>query len=147
MGTQLYQSADFDLQYRQIHSTGLRKYMLRRFHPRKMIFDAVGLMWSIYFLWNNDWSLAMLSLLGGSLLGLYFVRNVDPELMGKTTLGRIGLLHLNPVNLSIQIAGLIPFVYGIWNHAIEYILSGITVVLLGHFFGWSQVDENFDVRE
>jgi len=43
------------------YSNALQRYCLRRMHPRKMIFDTIGATWSIYFLYQNNWQLALLS--------------------------------------------------------------------------------------
>jgi xanthine/uracil permease len=47
------------------------------------------------------------------------------------------------MNMSLQMLGLIPVVYGIWAHVPELILLGISLVFAGHTFGWSEVDGRF----
>ncbi len=46
-------------------------------------------------------------------------------------LGRIGLLHLNPMNLIIRSIGSVFLFYGIWERSIEHSLIGLSVILLG----------------
>lgn len=123
----------------------LRTYFLMRFHPRKIIFDTVGAIWSVYFLWNNNWQYSLISFVGMGLLGLYFTRNINPELMSQTTIGRIGLIHAHPINLSLNVLGLFFLVYGIWMHEVLSILIGLSVIIFGHFFGWSKVNSKLKV--
>ncbi len=126
------------------HSKNLGdRYFLMRLHPRKIIFDTVGAIWAAFFLWNHNWPAALLIFLVMEGLGLYFARNIDPELMAQTTLGRIGLLHKHPVNLTLNLIGLTIVVYGLWLQAGEMILGGLTLIVLGHFFGWPEVDSRF----
>ena len=123
----------------------LRKYFLMRFHPRKIIFDTVGAIWSVYFLWNNNWQYSLISFVGMGLIGFYFTRNINPELMSQSTIGRIGLIHAHPINLSLNVLGLFFLVYGIWMHEVLSILIGLSVIILGHFFGWSKVNSKLKV--
>lgn len=116
------------------------RYFLMRFHPRKIVLDVVGAIWATYFLWNQNWQAALLIMLGMESLGLLFTRKIDPELMSQTTLGKIGLLHKHPINLALNLIGLIPLLYGLWMHAGLIILIGLSVIIMGHFFGWSEVN-------
>lgn len=143
MGTQLYQDTEVTIRYDQGEYPLLKRFILMRFHPRKIIFDSVGMMWAIYFLWINNWTAALLSALFFAALGWFFVRQVNPYQMAQTTLGKLGLLHLHPFNITVQMIGLIPFIYGLWLHSAEPILVGLSLLFIGHFYGWSGVDENF----
>lgn len=75
-----------------------------------------------------------------SIAGLYLSKTIDYEYMAKTVLGKIALLHLHPINLSLQILGFIQVGYALWNHSPQDILAGITFICLGHLWGWSQVN-------
>lgn len=97
-------------------------------------------MWFTYTFWNHDWVAAIAVVLVTRVIALYSVINIDTEAFAQTTLGKVGLLHLNPVNLSVQLVGSLGLLYGLWEHSTEWILGGLSVVLLGHLFGWSQVD-------
>jgi hypothetical protein len=116
------------------------RYTIRKFHPRKLFIDSISLMWAVYFLWNQDWLSAIVVAVAVNTLSMMSVWNVDTNKMSETTLGKIALLHLNPVNLATQIVGLIPLVYGIWTHSTELILAGLSIVMLGHALGWNKVD-------
>lgn len=145
MGTQLYQDTEVTIRYDQGGYPLLKRFILMRFHPRKIIFDIVGVMWAVHFLWINSWPAALLSALLFSGLGWFFVRQVNPYQMAQTTLGKLGLLHLHPFNITVQSIGLIPLIYGLWIHSAEHILVGLSLLFIGHFYGWSRVDENLGI--
>lgn len=121
------------------------KFILRKFHPQNIFFEITGTLWAVYFLWNQDWQNAVLVGAIMSLLGLLSVWNLNDSKMSETTLGKLALLHLNPLNLSVQIVGLAPAVYGVWTHSVEMILIGLSIIFLGHAAGWSKVDSKFSV--
>jgi hypothetical protein len=87
----------------------------------------------------QNWVAALTIVLVMELGGLYFTRNIIPELIAQTTIGKIGLLHTHPYNLALNIIGIIPFIYGLWIHSQEMILVSLSLIILGHFFGWSKV--------
>jgi hypothetical protein len=111
-----------------------------RFHPRKIVFDAIGVMWGIYFLWQKNWQAALVFLLVTEGLGLFFTRNMDTGLMYQTTLGKFALLHNHPINLALIAIGFILLLYGVWGHVGETIIIALSVIIMGHFFGWSEVN-------
>ncbi len=121
----------------------LQNYSLRHAHPRALFIDSVGMIWSIYYLWQNDWVLALGSMLLGRLIAFLSVMDIRPESMSQTTMGKIALLHLSPLNVLTQIAGLILLTYGLWEHSVLFTLYGVSVVLVGHLAGWSKVDPRF----
>ena len=121
----------------------LERYMLMRFHPRKVIYDVIGMTWAVYFLWNGNWQAAVAAVVVSSVIGLYFVRLADPIKMADTVMGRLARLHLDLRNWVIQLLGLIPLISGIWSHSTEMILAGLSIVALGHFFCWSKVNPGF----
>lgn len=123
----------------------IKTYFLMRSHPRKMIFDLTGAIWSVYFLWNQNWQYALTSFLVMGILGLFFTRNIDSDLMAQTTIGRIGLLHAHPINLTLNLIGLFFLIYGIWMHEEKSILIGVSTIIMGHFFGWTQVNSKLKV--
>src|SRR3989344_1977504 len=92
---------------REGNYTKLERFALRRFHPRRIMFDLVGWMWATYFLWNHSWESAALTLLATSGIGYLLVMRVDPVKMAKSSLGRLAFLHLHPGNMTIQLVGLV----------------------------------------
>lgn len=144
MATHTMQNVLFGLKTASRYSA-FERLMLRKFHPRKILIDLVSLTWGVYFLWNHDWQKALLAVVIVSSLGYLSVWNADPEKLAKTTLGKLALLHLHPFNLITQSIGAIPLVYGVWLHSTEYILAGLSIVLIGHIFGWGKVDPAFAV--
>jgi hypothetical protein len=121
----------------------LKRHVLRKAHPTKIFIDTAAWMWAVYFLWANQWLPAFLIILTASTASYVLVRRTNPERMATSTLGRIALLHLHPANLVVQIASLVPLLYGIWTHSGIYILAGLTLLFLGHVWGWDKVDERF----
>lgn len=125
---------------KETYSGLIERYFLMRFHPRKIVFDTIGVIWAAYFLWNQNWPAALLISVVLEGVGLFFTRNIDPELMSQTTIGKIGLLHTHPINLAFNLVGIIALVNGLWMHAAEIVLVGISFIIMGHFFGWSKVN-------
>lgn len=121
----------------------LERFMLRKFHPQKILLDAIGAMWAVYFLWNHDWVTALSISAFCGLIGVVAVWNLNFQRMSETTLGRLALLHLHPFNITVQTLALVPIVFGIWSHSVEFILAGMTLLLIGHLFGWSRYDAKF----
>ena len=127
----------------QSGNNSFQNYSLRHSHPRALFIDSVGMIWSIYYLWQNDWALALGCVLLGRLMAYLAVMDINPENMSQTAIGKIALLHLNPLNMLTQIAGLILLTYGLWEHSAIFTLCGVSVVLLGHLAGWSRVEPRF----
>jgi hypothetical protein len=124
----------------------LERLVLRRFHPRSLSIDTVGVMWFIYYLWNHEWKSALAIVIAGRVFAYLSVMRIDTEAFAETTLGRIALLHLQPVNLLVQFVGALVGIYGIWQRSTEIILLGVSLILLGHIFGWSRVDDRMANR-
>lgn len=124
-------------------SRSVRIYTLKRFHPRGLIMDFVGAMWAIYFLWNQDWMSAVAAFIIASVISSWFTADVDTEKMAKSTLGKIALLHLDPVNVIVQICGLAFLIAATWNHDSYHAMVGVTFIVVGHMFGWSKVSGSF----
>lgn len=121
----------------------LQRSFLRRFHPRSIFMDVVGFIWFTYFFWIHDWKSAIAIVIVERIIAFFSVAHVDVEAFSDTSLGRIGLLHLHPANFAIQIFGSIILLYGIWQHATEVILGGVSLIFLGHIFGWAKVDVRY----
>jgi hypothetical protein len=125
--------------------SALERYMLLRSHPRKIFFDLIALVWTIYFLWQQSLAGAFFVGLGISLVGTMSVTGANPDRLSQTTLGKLLLLHLHPVNLTTQIVGVIPLLYGVWDHSALWILTGFSLVAFGHIYGWEKVDPRLEI--
>lgn len=123
--------------------TGGQRYMLRRFHPRKIILDSIATIWAVYFMWHHDWVSALGAIVLSAILGSAVAWRMDYEALARTIWGRLAILHLHPANIAIQSVGLIALFYGVWTHDTIWILAGSSLVLLGHWFGWSSLSEAF----
>lgn len=121
----------------------MERYALRRAHPVNLFIDGAGWTWFTYFFWHHDWPVAVAAIIISRIFGLAMTANTNLQSMSETGLGKIALLHLHPVNMATQAVGLLVTLYGLWQHSTEFILVGMSVVLLGHLFGWSKVDRRF----
>lgn len=116
------------------------RLILRRFHPRSVFIDTVGLVWFTFYFWSHDWQAALAVAVITRLVAFLSVMNINTDLFAETVLGKVALLHLNPFNFIIQLTGTIILLVGLWDHTTEVILGGVSVILLGHVFGWAKVD-------
>lgn len=118
--------------------TPLQKYMVRRFHPRRIFIDMAALPWSIYFLWQHDWPLALAVAVVGGILGLVATADIDAERYSRTLMGKMAFLHLEPANVVVQLIGIAGAVWAIWAHSATGILGSLSVIFLGHLAGWDE---------
>ena len=121
--------------------TYLERAVVRRGHPRHIILGIVGAIWAIYFLWFHEWVWALVAILLSAGLGRILTMRMREETLAQTTLGKIMLLHLHPVNLLLQIAGFGVLVYGVWIHSGIYIMMAVSAILIGHMWGWGKVND------
>jgi hypothetical protein len=121
--------------------TYLEKAIIRRGHPKHIILGIVGFLWTLYFLWHHDWAWALGVVLASAILGRVVTSGTREEGLAQTVLGKIMLLHLHPMNLTVQVAGFGILLYGVWLHAMMHVLVGASLVLLGHMWGWHKVNE------
>ncbi len=121
----------------------LQRYVLYQFHPRSLFIDSVGLIWFVYWLWHHDWVLALCTLVAARLIAYLSVANINLNLFAETILGRIARLHLNPFNFVNQVIGSVVLLISIWQHSIEGILIGFSIILIGHICGWTSVHKKF----
>lgn len=124
-----------------------QRLILRRAHPWAMICDSIAAIWGLYFLARHDWLPALLVAVAGRVLGLALTRHADIAALGQTLLGRLALLHLHPTNAALQLAGAIGLIGGVWVGDSIVILAGISVILVGHAVGWSQVHPAFAIKK
>jgi len=114
----------------------LRKHMLQHAHPAKFVAEVMGIMWGIYFLWQQSWIGAVVSsvllFLGSSLL----TWNESVESLADTPLGRVMLVYATPLNFLIYNVSALPVIYGAWTHQVLYIVAGYSLMLLPHLWWW-----------
>ena len=125
----------------------IQKYVLLRAHPRKIFLDVVALMWEVYFLWNQNWQAALAVFVGMNTIGLLPVRKVNTQALSETIWGKLALLHLQPMNLLVQLTGAVFAVMGLMRHDGLTIMTGITLIYAGHFYGWSRVHPALQMQE
>jgi hypothetical protein len=116
----------------------LRKHMLQHAHPAKFVAELMGIMWGIYFLWQQNWIGAVVSsvlLFFGSSLVTW---NRSVEYLADTSLGRVMLVYATPLTFLIYNASALPVIYGAWTHQVIYIIIGYSIMLLPHWWMWKK---------
>lgn len=123
----------------------IQRYYLRRAHPASLFVEAAGISWIVYYFWNHLWVEALLVLLFSRVIANIVAFRSNPDDLAQSVLGRIVLLHTQPVNMFVQLVGLVGFFYGVWTHEVKVLLAGISIVMLGHIVGWHRVDRRFEL--
>lgn len=118
--------------------TEIRRYMLQHAHPMKFTAEVLGVMWSIYFLWNHSWVGALAVALVSFLVSTLLLWRKQFEYLANTALGKIMLVYSTPLNFALYNMSAVPFIYGLWSHSTIFILVGVSLFLLPHLWGWKQ---------
>lgn len=124
----------------------MERLALRRAHPRRIFFDMAALPWEIYYLWQGRWGVALTLFVMGSVVSMISASDADYAKMAETTLGKIALLHLRPVNVFFQLLGMVFLVQGLITHNAQSMLLGATSVFVGHIAGWGKVHASLETR-
>lgn len=90
-------------------------------------------------MWNHNWVPALALVVFSRLIGTAIAWNMDYLTIKETTWGKLAFLHIHPANAVIQTLAAVVLFYGIWMHETSSILTGLSVIILGHFFGWAKV--------
>ncbi len=122
--------------------TFFERIAVQHAHPTKFVLELLGVLWSLYFVWQHDWIYALLAGIGLPLLGTILVWGKNEEGLARSLMGKIMLLHLEPLNMLMHTLGYLIVLYGLWFHSGPYILFGISFLFLGHLWGWKRVSEN-----
>jgi len=109
-----------------------RKIVLQHTILQYLIFDGLGFVWSLYFIWQHQVLLALASLIALWTIGTLLVQKKDEEAYADTPLGRLMLTHLSLWSGVFHILGYAVLVYGFWIHSGFYILLASSFILLGH---------------
>jgi hypothetical protein len=121
--------------------TLLEQIVIRNGHPRRIIVGVITLIWTLYFLWFHNWFGAAIALIVGAPLSRLAARGIHEEQLAQTTFGKILLLHLHPANVIVQSIGFAVLLCSVWIHSALYIALGVSIVLLGHMWGWHEVNQ------
>ncbi|HKT25767.1 MAG TPA: hypothetical protein VJR04_14250 [Terriglobales bacterium] len=130
-----------EVQPQTLGLTYAQRAILRRGHPRYIITDLVGGIWTFYFLWTHNWLWAIATLYMSAVVGTVVTAKVNLRKLATTKLGKIMLLHLHPANFVTQLVGVGVLAYGVWMHFPEIILAGVSLILLGHLRGWHNIHD------
>ena len=76
--------------------------------------------------------------LPAALLSVVFERilrwHIPEEHLAETIVGKMMILHLHPIN-AFSLIGFVLVAYGVWLHSDIYTMTGVSLVLIGHFCG------------
>ena len=117
------------------------RIIVRSGHPRRIIVGAITLIWMLYFIWFHNWFGAAIALIVGGPLSRFAAWGMHEEQLAQTTFGKILLLHLHPANLMVQSVGFAVLLGSVWIHSGRYIALGVSLILLGHMWGWHKVNQ------
>lgn len=112
------------------------KYALTHAHPAKFIAEILGTMWAAYFLWNYNWVGAIISALVFYLLSTLILWGKSIDYLAETPLGKVMLVYSTPIAAGLKELSIVPLIYGLWTHNPIYILIGISMLFLPHFWRW-----------
>ncbi|HKG96353.1 MAG TPA: hypothetical protein VKA97_00965 [Pyrinomonadaceae bacterium] len=116
----------------------LRKHMLQHAHPAKFVAELMGIMWGIYFLWQQNWIGAVVSSVLLFLSSTLITWNKSMNYLAATPLGRVMLVYATPLTFLIYNLSALPVIYGAWTHQVIYILAGYSIMLLPHLWMWKK---------
>ena len=109
-----------------------RKIALQHAIPQYLIFDGLGFVWALYFVWQHQLISALASVIVLTSIATLLVLKKNEEAYAKTPLGRYALSHLAPWSVVFHILGYAVLVYSFWVHSGFFILLAISLILLGH---------------
>lgn len=121
--------------------TFLERAFVRHGHPKDIIVAVVGAIWGFYFLWIHNWIWALAAVLLSAIVARIVTHGMREENLAATTLGKIMLLHLHPMNMMVQIAGFGLLIYSIWTHSEILIMAAVSIILFGHLWDWHKVND------
>jgi hypothetical protein len=121
--------------------TFFERHILRHGHPRHMIVGALTTVWTSYFFWQHEFVYGISVLGGGLIIARLVTWGMHEEELANTTLGKILLLHLHPMNVLLQTLGVFILFVGFWEHSSMYLMFGTSLILLGHMWGWHKVHQ------
>lgn len=117
------------------------RIILRNGHPRRIIVGVIILIWTLYFLWFHNWVGAAIALILGAPLSRLAARGMHEEQLAQTTFGKILILHLHPANVILQAIGFGVLLCSVPIHSGRFIALSISMILLGHMWGWHKVNQ------
>jgi hypothetical protein len=92
--------------------TSLERHMLRHGHPRHMIVGLLTTVWTGYMFWQHEFVYGISVLIAGVIFARLVTWRMHEEELANTTLGKILLLHLHPMNVVLQTFGVFVLFFG-----------------------------------
>lgn len=130
-------NAEASMGYRPVVGYSVYKRLaLNHAHPTKFLLDLTGFIWALYFMWQNNFAAAIFFGFGFAAVGSLLTLNANTEELSKTALGKYVVARLHPANTLFQVIGYVVLLAGTWTHEGWMIFSGLTLIILGHLWGW-----------
>ncbi len=113
--------------------TELQKVMLINAHPVKMVFNTIGGIIALYFLWQHQGINALVIGLGISLLGTVFtlIKKFDYKKIATSFLGKLFMCYTSGIGFALYLTSHILVPYAFWIHNLYVALLGLLVLLIG----------------
>lgn len=122
--------------------TTMQKLALQKANPINFLLHVIGIVGAIYFLWEQNWVLALVLVILFPGVGSLYAWQVEKNKNVKMTLFReVMIAHAHPVNAFFHGVMLILLVIGLWTHDWYFIGAAIVAVCFGHLFGTAYMKE------
>ena len=112
----------------------IEKVMLINAHPVKNLFNFIGLAFGLYFLWQKDAVMALITGLGPALLGTIIATaffKIDIEKLARTTWGKLFLCYTTKIGFGLYIASHILVPLGFWLNNLLVSVVGLFCLIIG----------------
>jgi hypothetical protein len=114
--------------------------MVLHAHPTKFTAEILGIIWSVYFLWNQNWIGAVVASLLGFLGSTFLVWREPIDHLPETRLGKVMAVYGKPFNFFLYNISALPVIYGLWNHQALSIMVGVSIMLSPHLWAWKSTN-------
>lgn len=131
-------STDWTKTTRKLHWPILKRIVILNAHPTKFILKSIGAIWAIYFLWNLNWVAALTIALLSNALGTFLVWGTSEEELLASPFGKLVMTHWHPLAMSFHVLATVVLALGIISHSAPWILTGVTLYLMSHLWGWHE---------
>lgn len=119
----------------------IRKYLLLHAHPTKFVAEILGVIFSVYFLWNHNLTAAVIASIAFFLLSSLLLWNkpINLNSLAESPLGRGMLIYSTPFRFFLYNFSVLPLIYGLWVHKSLYIIIAIVILFSPHLWGWEKL--------
>jgi hypothetical protein len=116
--------------------TSKEKILLHQVHPAKLATDILASIVSLYFLWQHELVIGLLTHFIPPPIGSYFViRFADLEWYKNSRLGAYLVRYMTATAQAVRLVGDLITVFAAWHHSPLGIITGYVLVLCAWFYG------------